>query len=210
MEVTKMNIRNLSGNDLADLAANVLTLLGGTELSAIDSHVRADLVTAFGTLPADLAADTAAAAVLDSEKQAAFSSRDTKIAQAITLLNRVRDALKSGLAPKKQYNLCGFDFPGVRSAVYIAQDPTNMAASGFSNGVNKGQFDGNNKSGLVTYEVWRREGDTGAWHQHLLTKKQTFKDTGVTPGQFYEYRVRAVAAQTISEFSNSAVVYGVL
>ena len=46
-----MNIRRLNGNDLADLAANVLTLLAGTELSAIDGHVRADLVTAFGTLP---------------------------------------------------------------------------------------------------------------------------------------------------------------
>ena len=85
-----------------------------------------------------------------------------------------------------------------------------MAAVGFSNGVNTGRFNGNNKNSLVAYEVWRREGDTGAWHIHILTKKQTFKDEGVTPGQFYEYRVRARAAQTNSDFSNSTVVYGAL
>ena len=205
-----MNIRQMTDNDLADLATRVVGLLGGTELSAIESHVRAELVTVFGTLPADLAAQTAAQAEVDSEKIAATSVKNSTRAQVIETLVRVQNALKMGLAPKDQFDLCGLNYPNTRSKVYVAADPSELSAVGFSNGVNKGKFAGNNKTGNVVYEIWRREGDEGPWMKHLLTKKQTFTDIGVTPGQYYEYRVRAVAAQTVSNFSNSAVVYGVL
>src|SRR6202008_2966910 len=98
-----MNIRQLSDNDLADLATRVVGLLGGTELSAIESHVRAELVTVFGTLPADLAAQTAEAAEIDSERMAATSAKNMTRAQVIETLVRVQNALKAGLAPKDQF-----------------------------------------------------------------------------------------------------------
>ena len=41
-----MNYRQLTANDLASFAENIVALLAGTELEAIDEHVRADLVTA--------------------------------------------------------------------------------------------------------------------------------------------------------------------
>ena len=41
----------------------------------------------------------------------------------------------------------------------VAQTPSELAVQGYSNGVNQGTFRGNNKSGSVLYEVWRREGD---------------------------------------------------
>jgi hypothetical protein len=205
-----MNIRLKSENEVADLAANLATLLAGTALSAIDSHVRADLVTALGTKPADLIAQTAAAATVDQEKRSAFAAKDILFEEIVQWVGRVRDALRSGLAEKDQFLLAGLDFPVTRAKRYLARDPTEMSVSGTSNGVNTGVFSGNNRSGSVMYEIWRREGDEGQWHQHLLTKRQRFTDTGITPGQYYEYRVRAVAAQTVSNFSNSAVVYGVL
>ena len=43
-----MNHRHLDSSTTADLAANVATLLGGTELSAIDPSVRAALLAALG------------------------------------------------------------------------------------------------------------------------------------------------------------------
>jgi hypothetical protein len=49
-----MSIRLKSENELADIAANLATLLSGTQLSAMDNHQRADLVTAIGSKPADL------------------------------------------------------------------------------------------------------------------------------------------------------------
>lgn len=98
----------------------------------------------------------------------------------------------------------------ITSPPYEAQNPTNLSVFGYSNGINRGKFSGNNKRGRVVYEIWRRQGDTGGWLLHATTKKQSFTDTPVTPGQYYEYRVRAVAAKSVSHFSNPAVVYGVL
>lgn len=202
-----MNFRTLSENDLSDFAANVSTLLGGSELEAIDPNVRADLTRAIGTLPSELSTQTAAATAAEGERKAAVSARNATRGQIRALMAQVRDALRAGLAPKKQYDLCGFDYPSTRSP-YEAQDPTDLSAFGYSNGINSIRFSGNNKSGQVIYEIWRRHGDTVDWGLHATTRKQSFADTGITPGQYYEYKVRAVAARSISNFSNSAVVYG--
>ncbi len=209
-EEKKMNFRTLSENDLSDFAANVATLLGGTQITAIDTNVRADLVTAIGAKPANLADQTAAAAGLEGTRKAAVSTKNMTRAEIIALMSQVRDALKAGLASKTQYDLCGFNYPVISSDIYVAQDPSGLSAFGFSNGVNKIRFSGNNKRGSVVYEVWRRHGDTAPWALHSTTKKQSFTDTPVMPGQYYEYKVRAAAAKSISNFSNSAVVYGVL
>jgi hypothetical protein len=204
------SFRDLGDNDLADFTINLVNLLGGTDLPAIDSHVRADLVTAIGTLPADLATQKAAAVVQDDEKKTAFVTKDTTRSAILTWIGQVRDALKSGIANREQFTLAGFDYPFTVRSPYVAQDPTKLSASGVSNGVNTVVYQGNNRSGSVTYEIWRRQGDDGAWVLHGTTTTQKFVDKGVTPGQYYEYRVRAVASKSTSNFSNSSVVYGVL
>ena len=205
-----MTLRTLGDNDLSDFAKNVVDLLTGSNITAVDTNVRADLVTAIGTLPATLATQTAAAAVAEGARKAAVSSKNETRNLLIALMSQVRDALRAGLAPKKQYDVCGFDYPLTQPVPYVPQDPTDLSAFGYSNGINRGRFTGNNRSGLVHYEIWRRQGDEGPWMLHSTAKRQTFVDTPVTPGQYYEYRVRAVAAKSISNFSNSAVVYGVL
>ncbi len=205
-----MNFRLLSENDLADFAANVVTLLGGSNLSAIDSHTRTSLVTTIGTLPADLAIQTAEATVAEAERKSKVSTRNETKGQIQALMSQVRDALKAGLANKKQYDICGFDYPLTQPSPYVPQDPTDLSASGYSNGINKGRFKGNNTNSRVHYEVWRRQGDDGPWGIIATTKRQSFVDTPVTPGQYYEYRIRAVASRSSSNFSNAAVVYGVL
>lgn len=152
-----MNFRAINENELANFAENVNELLAGTELSAIDVAVRTDLATLIGTLPATLAEQTAEVAVIEGERKGAVSARNVTRGQLWLILARVRDALKSGAAPKKQYDLCGFDYPASRS-IYDAQDLTNLSAFGYSNGVNTVRFRGNNKPGQVIYEMWRRHG----------------------------------------------------
>jgi len=205
-----MDLTKLNDSELADFAANLVTLLSGPELMSIDPAVRAALVTAFGTLPSDLANQTAAASAIDNEKQSAFSKRDETAFRLIVLSRQTRDHLKAALASKSEFDLAGFEFPEPGVSEYIAQIPTEMSVVGFSNGINRGRFTGNNRPGSVMYEVWRREGDSGAWHIHILTKKQSFEDKGVTPGQYYEYLVCARASKNVSGFSNTTVVYGVM
>jgi len=202
-----MNFRLLTENDLADFAANVAALLAGTELVSIDPAVRTDLAAAIGTLPTTLATQTAASAVAEDERKASVSSKNDTRFQLIALMSQVRDALKAGLAPKKEYDLCGFDYRK-EAATVIAADPKDLSAEGTSNGVNYLVWSGNNKNGTVVYEIWRIAGDTDPWALHATTKKQSYTDTPVTPGQVYNYKVRAVAASTVSNFSNTAVVYG--
>lgn len=204
-----MNFRRLSDKQLADFAANVSSLLGGVELKAINTAVRTALVAEIGTAPADLSAQSATASVAVAEKTAAVSTKNATRDQVVELMSQVKSALLAGRASKDQFDLCGFDFRAAQSGPYVAQDPTELSAFGFSNGVNQIKFKGNNRVNSVVFEVWRRQGDTGAWALLATTRKQLFTDSPVTPGQYYEYRVRAKAAKSISHFSNSSVVYGV-
>ena len=204
-----MNYRALSDNDLADFASNVSTLLAGTELDAIDPNVRRDLQTALGTLPADMSTQTAAAAIAEAERKAAVSAKNATRKTLISLMSQVRDALRAGRAPEKQYSLCQFDYPKGPSIVQ-PETPTELVASGTSNGVNTLRFSGNNKSGTVVYEIWRLSGDTAPFTIIATTRKQAFEDAPVTPGQYYNYKVRAVASRARSNFSNVAVVYGAI
>lgn len=204
-----MNFRRLSDNDLADFAENVKTLLSGTEISAIDTVTRASLVTAISTLPEDLDQLVLMAMTAEGERKAVVSTKNTARESLISIMAQVRNALVAGLAKKEQFDLCGFDYREKAQGTYAAQDPTELSAFGYSNGVNTLKFKGNNRSGSVVYEIWRREGETGTWAVLSTAKKQSFTDTPVVPGQLYEYKVRATAARSVSNFSNSAVIYGV-
>ena len=203
-----MNYQNLTPEEKVQFAENVATLLGGTALAAIDPAVRTDLLTAMGTLPADLTAADTDAFVQAAQAKASTEARNFTVDQIDTVLKSVRDFLIASNAPKEQFDLCAFDYPATTKTTIIAQVPTTLGVLGYSNHINKGQFTGNNKPGTVVYEVFRREGDEGPWGLRLQTRRQNFSDVGVTPGQYYEYKVRAVAARNTSEFSNSAVVYG--
>lgn len=202
-----MNYRRLTDNDLADFAGNVAALLAGTQLTSINTAVRTQMATAIGTLPADLGTQTAAAGVAEAERMAAVSLKNATREQLLAYMAQVKNLLLAGLAPKSQYDLCGFDFRAEPAKVYEPQVPTGLSAFGYSNGVNALKFAGNNDRNSVVYEIWRRHGDTAQWAPYATTKKQSFKDAPVTPGQYYEYKVRAVAAKSVSNFSNPAVVY---
>ena len=204
-----MNFRRFREGELADFAANIATLLAGSELTAIDSNVRATILAEIGTLPDQLADATAEAAVAEDEKRAAVSRRNAFTDRTEEIMTQVRLQLKAGKAPKRQFDLCGFDYPFTPPSRYIARDPEHLSVSGISIGLNTGIFTGNNIAGRVTYEIWRRLSADGEWSIVGTTKKQKFTDTPVRPGQFYQYKVRAVAARSTSNFSNPAIVYGV-
>lgn len=210
-----MDYYKLPAPELADFAENVATLLGGTDLSAIDSNVRTDLLTAIGTLPASL--DTAASdqMVQYDQARAATELREAIRKDLVQIITQVRNSLLAGAAPADQYALCGFNIPVgeatglARSLPVMPNIPSGLGAAGYSNGQIILGFDGNNPNTSVRYEIWRLNGDTNPYALHAVVTKQKFTDYPTTPGELYQYKVRAVTAGGTSGFSNVAVVYGV-
>ena len=84
--------------------------------------------------------------------------------------------------------------------------PTGLTAKGLPQRTNHVEFD---PSGGTSFEIWRRHGDTVDWYLHATTNDPSYEDADVKPGQYYEYKVRAVRDGAVSEFSGSVVVYGV-
>ena len=83
--------------------------------------------------------------------------------------------------------------------------PTAVTAKGLPGRTIHIEFGGHNES---SFEIWRRHGDTVDWYLHATPNAAVFDDSDVKPGQYYEYKVRAVRGDSVSEFSRSAVVYG--
>ena len=202
-----MNYRKLSDADLVDFAKNVEKKLTDHEVTCLDDAVADDLAATLTPLNTSFEAKIEESAVSEAATMAVNAEKRAQRLQVEERLATVQDFLTANKGPEADYDRCGFNFPKAKSTV-MANDPTELTAFGTSNGVNSLAFKGNNKSGSVVYEIWRRQGDEGPWGIIATTKKQNYADTPVTPGQYYEYKVRAVAAKSTSNFSNSAVVYG--
>ncbi len=202
-----MNFRNIGDAELADFARNVAAALAGGGLPALDPVVRAELVAALGSLPETLSGQSQSAMAAEEKRMSEVSERNATGDAVRTVLARVRHSLKAGLASGDQFALCGFDQPRKPVRIYMAADPTEISAACFSNGENHIRFTGNNRYGHVIYQIWRRDSKEGQWLMHATTKRQTFIDTPVPIGKYYEYKVRAVAALSMSNFSDRAVVW---
>jgi hypothetical protein len=201
-----MYFRDLTNHDLAAFCANIIVLLTGPELGSLDSQTRARLLAAFGTLPGELRARTETAELIENLRREAISDRNDVRRRLHTVVRQVRDALSSRAAPNGEFAIAGLSYVKKPRGRYLAVDPSDLVVTGTSNGVNRLKFLGNNRRVSVRYEIWRRE--RGPWAILTSITRQVYHDTPVKPGQYYEYRVRALAAGSVSDFSNTAVVYG--
>lgn len=206
-----MEYRKLSDADLVGFAKNVedqLTAHAVDGLTGPEADALAAELTALNT-PYGVAVDASIGKT--AEKESATAAKRALRDEVIFKLSSVRNHLLAAESPKKAYDICGFNFPQPPSTI-IANDPTELSGQGFSNGVNRLVWKGNNKPGNVVYEVWRRYSDSDTIPYVIIgtTRRQVFVDTPVVPGEYYRYKVRAVAATNTSNFSNIAVVYGML
>jgi len=202
-----MDFRNLGDADLVDFSKNVASNLTAGTVTGLDAHLAADLAAALDPVNTTFETTVEMGVQRTAAKQSVIADKQIMRDDLIVRLAKVRNYLVAAECPRTAYEICGFSFPRAKSPV-VAAAPSRLAATGTSNGVNTVRFSGNNRNGTVTYEIWRRQGDEGPWGIITTTRRQSAIDTPVTPGQYYEYKVRAVAATSVSEFSNSAVVYG--
>ncbi len=204
-----MNPRKLDRSQLVDFTTNAATGVADGKVSgflAAQNTAISDALTDANAL--------LAAANLSAVEARADSLEATQIAQDAAdevqrLLQDLKYGMKSVESPSSDYDAIGFDPPAESRSIVTPQTPTELAATGTSNGVNTLNFVGNNPNGAVTYVIEAKIGDTAPYVMVGMATKQTFKHTGVTPGEFYQYRVRAQAARgLVSDWSNEAVVYG--
>ncbi len=202
-----MDYRRLSDADLVDFSKNVKTSLDGGLVTGLDPHLATDLAALLAPINTSFETSIEASVVQTAAKQTANADKQTLREDLTVTLTKVRNNLVAADCPRRAYEACGFNYPKPPTTI-LAEAPTDLAAAGTSNGVTRLMFNGNNKNGTVVYEMWRRSGDEGQWGMIGVTKKQGYIDSPVTPGQYYEYKVRAVAATNTSHFSNPAVIYG--
>jgi hypothetical protein len=201
-----MDYRRLTDADLVDFSKNVALQLSGHEVTGLENLLQDTLAATLTPLNTTFETTIESSVTQIAVKESTVASKLDLRDNIIERLAVVRNYLVAAETPKSSYEICGFTFPRSRSSV-VAADPTDLSAQGFER-VNSLVWSGNNKPGSVVYEIWRLHGDTAVWTLHATTKKQSFTDAPVTPGQVYNYKVRAVAATNASNFSNVAVVYG--
>jgi hypothetical protein len=195
---------------LVDFTANAAT-------GVADGKVTGFLVgqnTAISDALTDANAELAAADTTQVETRT-LSLQSTQIAEdkrekVLKLLSELKFAMKGVDAPAADYEVLGFDPPAETRSIVVPQAPSDLAAFGYSNGINQLSFSGNNAAGSVTYVIEAKIGDTAPYVMVGTCTNQKFKHTGVIPGQFYQYHVRAQASRgLVSDWSNEAVVYGI-
>ena len=205
-----MDFRNLSRADLVDFATNTAQGVADGRVPGFLAAQNTSISEALTDAVAELAASDTDQVTKRTAALAATELSEMKRFVVETLLGELKLAMRSVRTPTNVYDELGFVAPSEVRTPVQPQTPSELAATGFSNGVNVLTFRGNNPAGSVFYVVEAKIGDTAGYIQVGVTKKQGFRHTGVIPGQFYQYHVRAQSARgLVSEWSNEAVVYGV-
>lgn len=201
-----MNYRNLSDADLAEFAKNIVGKLTHGTVACFDVGLAHELAAALGSLCNELDANIDRCISLSADARAAFANKRGTRNAIFASLGTIHNYLGSLKGREADYESCGLTYRKSPSMV-VAADPTDVSVIGSSNGVNTIIFRGNHVFASVVYEIYRRPDRSAPWVLIGTARKQAYADTPVTPGQFYEYKVRAVAARTRSNFSDVGVIY---
>jgi len=203
-----MNPNYLTRAELADFGKNTATQVANGKVSGLLDAQVASISAALAEASAELAeadrlqVETRAAAI------AATEAAQVKRRRLLKLLQDLKYTMKGLESPASEFDAVGFDPPVVGRRPVIPQTPGELAAVGYSNGVNKLSFAGNNGPGRVLYLVQAKSSDTPSYTMIGSTKSQRFAHTGVRPGVPIQYRVLALAARgQVSAPSNEAGVY---
>jgi hypothetical protein len=132
-------------------------------------------------------------------------AQDTRL-EVVKTYTDLKAAMRAFNASSEQYAIAGLEAPPAGRTAIKANAPTELAATGFSNGTNKLCWRGNNIPGSVIYHIEAHI--DGKWSIIGTTTRQRFKHEDAIPGQTVIYRVYARSARRgRSADSNLAAVY---
>jgi hypothetical protein len=201
--------RELTSAELVDFTANAATAVADGKVTGFLVGQNTAISDALTDANAELAAADTTLMEMKALLSVAVGTVEAKRDKVLKLLSECRSAMKGVDSPAVDYDALNFDPPAEGRSIVMPQTPTNLAAAGTSNRVNRLKWVGHNATGTVTYVIEAKIGDTAPYVIVGTATKQSFRHEGVTPGQFYQYHVRAQASRgLVSEWSNEAVVYG--
>jgi hypothetical protein len=203
-----MNPRHLSRPEVVDFARNAAAAVADGKITGLSAAEAADLAATLNAATDKLASSDQKVVAARTAYHEATQEASVDEADVIKILTTLKFKMRGFHSSTSEYKAAGFDPPADPANRIQPEAPTNLTAAGFFNGLNRVKYRGNNPPGTVIYTI---EGRTSRAADYTIvgsTHKQTFKHAPVTPGQFYQYRVRAEATSgLVSEWSNEAVVY---
>jgi hypothetical protein len=203
-----MNPRHLSRPEVVDFARNAAAAVAAGKIAGITPAEAADLVAALNAATDKLAESDQKVVAARAAYHEATQNASVDEADVIKILTTLKFKMRGLHSSASEYKAAGFDPPADPTNRIEPVAPTNLSAAGFFNGLNRLKYRGNNPPGTVIYTIEGRTSLTAEYSIVGSTHKQSFKHAPVTPGQFYQYRVRAEATSgLVSEWSNEAVVY---
>lgn len=204
-----MNPNKITREELVDFATNCATQVADGAVTGFLAAQNTAFSDALNDANAVLAAANLSATEAEAAWHGAIGTAQDAATAVLLIIQNIKDGMRSVNSIGAEYAEVGFDVPVFNPQTVIPNTPTDLAAFGYSNGVNKLSFVGNNTPGSVTYVIEAKIGDTAPYVVVGTTRQQKWDHNGVTPGQFYQYRCRAQAARNVtSAWSNEAVVYG--
>ena len=203
-----MNPNYLNRADLAAFGRNTATQIAIGKVSGLLAEQIASISAAIADASESLAElDRRQMEIRAAAIEATTLAQEKRI-YLLKLLQDLKYLMKGNRCALHEFDIVGFDEPVIGRHPVVPQTPGKLAATGYSNGVNRLRFSGNNGAGRVTYTIEAKIGDSLVYVMIGTSKRQQFQHTGVKPGMPILYRIRAQAARgMVSNWSNEAAVY---
>jgi hypothetical protein len=199
---------NMTRAELADFAHNAATQVAAGKVTGLLPEQAAAFSDGFELDADELEIVEAEAAALRSALMAATRRGQQLKARTLRRTQNLKYAMKAASSPASEFLAVGLAPPAARRKMIEPQTPAGLSASGYSNGVNRLRFIGNNQPNTVRYIVEARRAHAVEYEPVGVTNAQKFEHHNVVPGDQYQYRVYALTTRgRISNPSNEAVVY---
>lgn len=200
-----MDYRRLGIDRTAQFAGNLAQTLAAHKVSCLPDSVADAFAAQLAGLSTGLISDIQESLELKGRLMAVNTRKQSRQLEIIDILSQVQTMIVGGRGSEADFDVCGFS-PRKKWSRVVARKPNKLSVTDRGYGVNEIRFEGNNPVNRVNYEIWRREGKSGPWAMVASIRKQKYIDHPENKNSYYEYKVRAAAATSVSAFSNLGAV----
>jgi hypothetical protein len=200
-----MDYRRLGIERTAQFAGNLAQTLAAHKVICLPDSVADAFAAQLAGLSSELQDDIQESLELKGRLMAVNTNKQSRQSEIVEILSQVQTMIIGRRGNDEDFDICGFS-PRKKWSRVVARTPDKLSVRDRGYGVNEIRFEGNNPVNRVNYEIWRREGKSGPWAMVASIRKQKFIDEPENKNSYYEYKVRAAAATSVSAFSNLGAV----